>query len=591
MKFSKYFMFAGFAALMASCASDAPIMNEGGMPSEVVENESYALLNLSLNESGTRAGSPADADTSNPYEYNVQTGAVLVFKKADASVTSEDSYTYVRSATVAANWKDETQKVDLNREAYVTVSFPKGTFLAEENEDAEFYAMIVLNPATGASGFKYPNAGQTFGAWRKIAQTCDFFLNMNNQKYMTFVSAPGTSSSTSKTFNVLRKIDKTAVKTNISELSTETALNFYVHRVPAKITTLLPSTNSDGVFTCEGGRSDGATITLQGWTVDVTAKSSYPVQNLTGLGYDDFDKLSTDAPHMFTNFTDFPSFRRANWAVTPNYDVATSSILALPIGDANYDNAHYTTTTSVPTDWSEAPVYVKENTMKATDQVEKRTTRVVIRAEFKLKDATTASTLILAGPTANEWKTKDEFMADVKDKAMVAIGETDETKVKVTPLMTTFPGKTYTLKQMCKIDNLKTSKEFTESEYNLVGERLGLTNATTANINLYKDGVCYYVVRLRHFDNSEVPLTDEAGVAYPNGVDATHPYLDKHLGRYGVLRNNWYELTINSVRNIGSPNIPDPDNDPDDQPVDQSEYLDFNIKMLNWSKRAQSADL
>ena len=40
----------------------------------------------------------------------------------------------------------------------------------------------------------------------------------------------------------------------------------------------------------------------------------------------------------------------------------------------------------------------------------------------------------------------------------------------------------------------------------------------------------------------------------------------KYLGRYGMVRNNWYELQVNSISNPGSPDVPEVNPDtPDDE--------------------------
>ena len=65
---------------------------------------------------------------------------------------------------------------------------------------------------------------------------------------------------------------------------------------------------------------------------------------------------------------------------------------------------------------------------------------------------------------------------------------------------------------------------------------------------------------------------------------------DKYfLGRYGVVRNNWYNLNIQSVRKIGSPIPVTPDDTPDDE---IENYLSVKIHILSWAKRTtQSVDL
>lgn len=60
------------------------------------------------------------------------------------------------------------------------------------------------------------------------------------------------------------------------------------------------------------------------------------------------------------------------------------------------------------------------------------------------------------------------------------------------------------------------------------------------------------------------------------------------LGRYGVLRNTWYDMTVTGLKNIGSPEVPDVTTDYDD-PGDQ--YISVEINILPWAVRSQNVEL
>ena len=103
------------------------------------------------------------------------------------------------------------------------------------------------------------------------------------------------------------------------------------------------------------------------------------------------------------------------------------------------------------------------------------------------------------------------------------------------------------------------------------------------NIAYYKGGVSYYGVRIRHFDDTQTPWSvDNPDTSYP-GADSEQNY----LGRYGVLRNNWYEVNVTGIRNIGSP-VPDEVYGQDDP---QEKWISVRINVLAWAKRSQNVDL
>lgn len=63
----------------------------------------------------------------------------------------------------------------------------------------------------------------------------------------------------------------------------------------------------------------------------------------------------------------------------------------------------------------------------------------------------------------------------------------------------------------------------------------------------------------------------------------------KYLGRYGVLRNNWYEVVVNSISDPGSPVVPEIDpNIPDDV---NDFYISVSVNILSWAKRVHNVDL
>lgn len=64
---------------------------------------------------------------------------------------------------------------------------------------------------------------------------------------------------------------------------------------------------------------------------------------------------------------------------------------------------------------------------------------------------------------------------------------------------------------------------------------------------------------------------------------------EKYLGRYGVLRNNWYELSVNKVTGLGYPDVPEvKPTDPDDE---NEQYINVAVKILDWAKRSQNVEL
>ena len=154
---------------------------------------------------------------------------------------------------------------------------------------------------------------------------------------------------------------------------------------------------------------------------------------------------------------------------------------------------------------------------------------------------------------------------------------------------------------------IKTEEEIKVEMNSLLTEVLGFRA-----LAYYHQGRCYYTIPVRHFDDTQVRLYDQSNnnfYVYNNNESLAGVNNASQLGRYGVVRNNWYSVNVNSINHIGrpapvdptdpinpDPNYPDPK---DPLPTDpgatdddtDSFYLNAQINILPWALRSQNADL
>lgn len=113
------------------------------------------------------------------------------------------------------------------------------------------------------------------------------------------------------------------------------------------------------------------------------------------------------------------------------------------------------------------------------------------------------------------------------------------------------------------------------------------------NIVRYKGGVAYYAVRIKHFGDSDTPWNvegqgvkagDNSNIYNTSSTDSENWF----LGRYGVVRNNWYDISVNKIQTLGDATTPALSSDPDDV---LENYISVSINVLSWSKHSQGADL
>lgn len=124
-------------------------------------------------------------------------------------------------------------------------------------------------------------------------------------------------------------------------------------------------------------------------------------------------------------------------------------------------------------------------------------------------------------------------------------------------------------------------------------------DAALANyvVSFHKGGKAYYNARIQHFGEYETPwsLTNPFQTVIPGTTIAQIYGADpeatqRFLGRYGVVRDNWYKLTIDKVMHIGSAEPIDVSatgkkDIPDDQ-IDN--YIAVHVHIIPWVIRNQS---
>ena len=229
----------------------------------------------------------------------------------------------------------------------------------------------------------------------------------------------------------------------------------------------------------------------------------------------------------------------------------------------------------------ENPQYCRENTFDLANMMQGQTTRVVFKAVFTPKDFVTGQTFYKIGNNTAIWNATNlaQQIKTVALKAMKITTADEQAKYDVDLSKgTNISGKAGLHK--ITADNITFTGEgtskVTEDVVNAINDKLGLKET---GISTYLNGEAYYIARIKHF-NEMTPWN--AGEAY--GIEN-----GKYLGRYGVLRNNWYDLSVNSISGLGYPDVPEvKPNMPDDE---NEQYINVEVKILDWAKRSQNIDL
>jgi hypothetical protein len=572
MKIKHYFGLAVIAAMTASCSSNEDLGTAGPGTGTNEAGVGYATFTINLpTTSGTRAAGDPTFDKGDANEYKVNDATLLIFKK-DAT-----GYLFKESVDLGNMEPWTSSSTDgITTTAKLTAKITK----AEVGSDKGYYALIILNNnSKTAAKITEPTDGQTYEVWSKDDKKANATNYLKHDNGFFMANAPKYVAGAPETLVEIKNIYASK-----QQAENSTATTVYVERGLAKVS--LASTSSEHVD-ISGGNYDGDHVDITGWTLDVTNTKTYPVHVTDGLWADTWKATTTpaatnDATMERFHDTKLTEFPRVYWGLDPNYskDFATvedcEDEFNLVANQTDLSKAFKTG------EDAKKPQYCLENTFDIDHMVQGQTTRVLFSAKYTPAGLGDGETFYKMGNSSQLWNA-DNVVAQIKAKAMEVFNETDPDKVEVI-LTGTDLAKAGT-HLITKANVKHGTAEIEDADITAINTKLGFKEAKGTDpmvgLSTYVDGVSYYIARVKHFGDY---LTKwEAGNDTYNSNNANW------LGRYGVLRNNWYELSVNNVSGPGYPDVPKVNpKDPDDE---NWQYINVSVKILSWAKRSQKVDL
>ena len=603
---------AVLAGLMLGSCSSSDDLNGGGTGNPGFNKDGNGFMSISVNLP-TRSGSTTRAE-NDKYEdgllreYEVKNGILALFDAS--SKKSEGDY------TLLAAYKLDLTDSELDTDDDNITSTHSAVTQIKSTTATDVYALVLLNDnsiLTASDGKLLQN-----GSTDLTGKTYNEILNLTTENAMTGtgffmanapVSAtPGNASAPNGEYTTLSKVDLSKIKETKSEAINDPAVSVFVERGVAKV-----SLNS----IASGNTSDdNLPYEFNGWVLDNTTKSSYIVRNMgtkagTYLKYSS-EKFGTTLKSRFVGDTKLgttskqpeDNLYRTYWCVDPTYDKTF---------DETTHKANFNTVTSAAdvTSWltSGEYVYCHENTFDVAHMDYSNTTRALVKVIFnggrnfytnnganaildtdsKRDDAVMSYVL---GTDINIVDLK-KYLSDNQ-----ASTGTVWSKADFDLTWATTPDKDGILK-VTKIElsatgegKLKKDDVLPFTGWDAIKDQLN----TNRVIRQYDDGASYYEVRIKHFAGDDAGAGDlapwntwetvkpSASEAYPGNKE------QNYLGRYGLVRNNWYDIDVTSIKKIGSPVVPDitTDNTPDDN-IDA--YISAKINVLSWAMRTQNTIL
>ncbi|MCW4077846.1 Mfa1 family fimbria major subunit [Segatella copri] len=554
MRLKYLFGMAAMLALAASCSENE--LGESGGTGANENGPHYATFTIKLpTTNGTRADGEPTYDDGTADEYAVNNATLLVFRGKTGEKEADAKFVESVELGDMKPWTGVNDDPNvITTEANITAKLNN----FESSYTGNYYAVIMLNNnMTGSNKkVKLPANGNTFSDWQKANVINSMASEVNGFYMANAVKVNGTTTST------LVTIDKNKVTTN--ESAAQSAATIYVERGVAKVTmTAFSEMNVKGLT--------GDKVTITAWDLDVTNKKSYPVHNVDN--YDSYGDYWGDIWEVERFTSGHPTFNRAHWGIDPNYSTISND--KKYTDDFNYKAKTYDFSGAGD---ATAPKYCLENTFSLGHMYQNQTTRVIMKATY-----------VPSGLTAGE----TFYMFDGKSGYFTEGTLTTQISTAITNAGYTATDFSLPLTDMKKAGkHLLTANDITKTSGSVEvnDEFLGKVNAALGlsdnkKISTYYEGVSYYIARIKHFGDALTPW-NSGDPTYGTGAEAKK----KYLGRYGMVRNNWYELQVNSISNPGSPDVPEVNPDSPDDEGDKY-YINCSVRILSWAKRVHGIDL
>lgn len=610
------------ALAFSACSSD-DVAENGGKDIAALTNGGYVKMTINLPSRAANGGFRATDDQTGHVtledglakEYNVKNAILVLFQgDSEAEATFHSAYDISTSMQMEGtnDHITSTTKLVQNVTGGGTAN-PLGTKL---------YALVVLNnnglfevTPTNALNIKsvtkasddMPTDGTpftgTFPLFQALKATVDKSFYTDDNTGILMMNAPlykttgGTAEPTG--LATLAEVTDNVYKTAM-EAQNNPGAEIFVERAVAKVT--MASSIDDPVLSGDEYKTTNSlTASLDSWGLDYTNNISYLIHNAapattsTTADWTGYNAMgdATGTNYRFGGNTPVKTGYgfRAYWGIDPNYEATDGKV-------TSYDAKSFVRITDAGlTTAKDAanPLYCMENTFNVKNMNENQTTRAIVKVKLtptagsNIKvDATDGSFYIVNGNKSQIFDSDglNKFIFENFVKKCNTVYEASLTpKGAPTKATITFTG----LDDNSEMSVSKLDVTYTNGDvvtYNAASTgAVKEVNDALKKITKYVGGYAYYPIRIKHFGNDLTPW-DATKHTQNDRYDSNNE--NKFLGRYGVLRNNWYDLGINSISGIGSPVIPNAPGSPDDE---LESFISVRINVLSWAKRVQREDL
>lgn len=631
--------------LFAACSNEAPTLAPEKSLADAFNADGSACMTLTIAAPtqqvsakgviGDYGDNYGEFNNGEAYEHTVETAVLVLFQGKSAA--NEDTYTLHSAYELkGTQWNERESNPQVTKSGTIVAKIEKGNLAEDEN----LYAMVLINRhqyfEVDAATNTLKNAAGTDLKGQTLAQfnasTIDeqnrnfsaqsFF--MTNMPYTTV--GGGNAAPTGAETKVLYPVNPKSIYTSETDAlagSETTTIN--VERVLAKVSV----TSAAPSFTTEDGQANVGKVL--GWFIDNTNKRTSVIRNtketVNGVyatstyGYLQYASQQMASPtYRFVSQkpvedeADFEGnkYYRTFWAIDHNYmapvgaDDLTTKAGQIVVNELmKYNDAGQRIEGAGDLRPVGGYYYCTENTFDIVHQSVKNTTRVVVAVQFNngndfytVTPGETGKIYPNAAALQNEVLAQAlnrvraaQWLYDYINGDSVADAKTLFTVNLDTDKATGTAKASIELKQLSQ-NQLKTGKTVAgaTAAWNDLATEMATWIHANININYFEGGVCYYSALIQHFGKNETPWADNGEMENNNGELGVYGVSSQdYLGRYGVVRNNWYKVNITGVRTIGSSVVPPLTPDVPDDQVER--YIKVDINITPWAIRYQDTKL
>lgn len=582
MKKSLLFSAVLAGLMLGSCSSSDDIAGTSEKFSADGKGYVNVTLNLPTQPQSTSRAANDDFNHGDADEYKVNNATLILFAGGDEATAT------FKAAYNLSGWKKDDQP---SNQISTTLSKVQQINVISASASDKIYAFVVLNHNDAfkvtSSNTLQVNGANFDGTFSELS-TKDMDKSLVKDNLMmsnaVIISKPGSADFSSEKATTLTDVTDKIYATE-SEATSHPAADIYVERLAAKVTLAnATGTSTNTVSVGSGTAAKTFDYTLEGWRLANVNTSSYLTRQYDNTwnsylsnGSDFGGSVSSEYTankYRFAGTIDIETDKgfRTYWGKDANYDVVPS----------------FTDGNDEPKLAGGADTYCYENTFNVAHQNVKETTCAIVKMKIT-PNGYSDGTFFTIDDNKGVVYPIAEVKKEIGKRFLAEMGATNvkanyysatTATINVKDVEFADAAGVVTITKMTLTDGA-TDKEVTSAD---------LTKfKPTIKVNEFKDGFAYYTILIKHFGDELTPWNPSTKTteSYP-GTDNEKNW----LGRYGVLRNNWYKLEVTGVAAIGAStpgelNVNN-DNTPDDN---LKRYISCKINALSWAVRKQGTVL